>query len=174
VCDDRHRVAGRHECAFAVDHIAVTIAITSRTERDVVSLDLLHERVCICQVRVGVSTTKVGERHTILHGGLRESELADEDGLCVWASNAIQAVKEDLVGRGGVEERLDQGEVKDLREKDGVVGNRVDNGDFGRAVNEVSDLGQVNLSSPRTCKSKFIRPKGWTKGELTGVSSMIL
>ena len=145
VGDDRDTVAGRDERALAVDHVAVTITVTRRAELDILLLDTLNEIVCVCKVRVWVSSTEIGERNGVLDGGIRKSEGLNEDGTSVGTRHTVHAIEEhtELV-RVGKQERLDKGEVEDRLEELDVVLDRVDNLDLAGAVLEGADLGEVD------------------------------
>lgn len=59
----------------------------------------------------------------------------------------MQAVEEDAEVRlVGCKEGFYEGEVKDVFQKDKVVFDRVNDGDFGRTIGEVSNLRQINLT----------------------------
>ena len=150
VCDDCHRVGWRHERALAVDHVPVTVTIAGSAERDVVLLDRLDERVRVGEVRVGVSATEVRQRLAVLHRGLGQAELLDEDAVGVGAGDTVQAVEEDLERvLVGEEEALDEVEVEDRLEELDVVRDGVDDLDLGGAVGRLADLGQIDLGARR-------------------------
>lgn len=144
VCNDRDTVTGGDECALSVDHVAVTITVTRRAELDILLLDTLNEIVCVCKVRVWVSSAEIGERNGVLDGGVRKSEGLNEDGTSVGTRHTMHTIEEhtELV-RVGKQERLDKGEVEDRLEQLNIVLHGVDNVHLGGTVREGSNLGEV-------------------------------
>lgn len=147
VGDDGHGVAGSDEGSLAVDHVAITITVGGGTELDVVLLDGFDEGVSIDQVGIGVSSTKVRKRDAVLDRGFREAESLHEDGASVGASDTVKTVEQDFEVGVGFEERLDEGEVEDLLEKNEVVLDAVDNVHSHRTVLEGADLAEIKLGA---------------------------
>lgn len=144
--DDRDRVRRRNECTLAINHVPVTITIAGSPKRDIVLLNSLDEGVRVGEVRIRVSSTKIGQRNAVLDRRLGKTELLEEDGLGVRTGDAMKTVEEDLEVLGVfVQEFLDQREVEDLLEQGHVISDGVDDGDFGRSIREISGFGKVDL-----------------------------
>lgn len=144
VGNDGQRVARRDEGVGAVNHVAVTIAVRGSTERNVVLVDNLNERMGVGQVGVGVAAVKVGAGNAVLCGA-GEAKLLLEDGLAIGASDAVKTVKEDLeVGVRG-KELLDGVKVENILEHRGIVGRAVNNLDLESAVGLGADSSNVDI-----------------------------
>lgn len=141
VRDDSDRVGWRDERALAIDHVSVAITVTRSTKLDIVLLHGLHKRTRICQIRVGVSSTKVGQRDTILDRGLGKTELLDENRARIGTGDTMQTVKQDAERRCIVlEEVLDKREIKDFLQQDDVIGDGVDDLHLGGSVASVANF----------------------------------
>ena len=114
VGDDGKTVPWRDERVGAVDHVAVSVTITSCPEVDIVLIDCFDEGVGIGQVRIGVPAIEIRRWNAVLGAGAWETELCLEDGLAIRASDARKGIEEDLKIGMGLEEFLDQGEIENF------------------------------------------------------------
>jgi len=89
VGNDRHRIRRRDKGSFAVDHVPITIAITSGPKRNIFLLDDFYERVCIRKVRIWVTTSKIGKGNTVLNTGFRKAESRDKDRMSVRPCDSV-------------------------------------------------------------------------------------
>jgi len=104
--------------------------------------------VGVCQVWVGVGSTKVRERHAVLDRAFVETELLDKDGSTVRSSDTVEGIKQDCrFRRGGVQPVFDELKVEDLFEESNVVRDGIDDGDFEGTVGELADFGNIELGS---------------------------
>ena len=147
VGNDSDGITGGDERALSVDHIAITVAIGGCTERDIVPLDNLDQTVSIGQVGVGVSSTEVGGRDTILGGRFGETELFDEDSVRVGTGNTVQTVEKDPETLGVEEEVFDQVEVEDRFEELDVIGDGINDLNLQRTVSGFSNHREVDLEA---------------------------
>lgn len=91
-----------------------------------------------------MSAAKVLGWGAILDRRLGQTELLDEEGAAVGASDAVESVEAD--GElAGLEERLDEAKVKDLGQVRDVVLDGVDDLDLEVSKRRLADLGQVNV-----------------------------
>jgi hypothetical protein len=96
-----------------------------------------------------VSSAEVWEGLAVLDRAGWETEGTQKDGLGVRTSNTVHSVEEDLEGgslRRVVQEVFHEREVKDLLKVFEVVGDRVDNLNFGRAEAGSPNLRDINLT----------------------------
>jgi hypothetical protein len=168
VCNDGQRVTGRHERVRAVDHVAVTITVGGSSELDAVLVDRLDERVGVDEVRVGVLSTEVGKRFTVLDRGLGQLELVYEDADTVGTRHSAQSVEENLEVGVGLEVGLDQREVEDLLHVLDVVGDAVDDLDLESAVGLGADGSDVDLAIV-----SFGKLKRGTEARTSGIEAIL-
>lgn len=103
-----------------------------------------------------MSSTEVRRGCAVLDGGFGKAEFGEEEGFGVGACDAVKAVKEDFVGGVGGEEGFDEVKVEDLLEKDNVVCDRIDDGDFQRAIGRLANLGEIDLNRMSDGKSSDV------------------
>jgi hypothetical protein len=104
-----------------------------------------------------MSTAKVGARLAVHDGLLGKTELLNKDALTIGTGDTVHAVKEDSEAGSLVQEALDEVKVKDVLEKDDIIGNRVDNLNLEVASLLSTDGREVDLTdmnSHRMCDQR--------------------
>jgi hypothetical protein len=110
---------------------------------DLVLVDGFDERVGIREVRIRVSSTKVRRWNTVLGTAAGKAKLLLEDIHSIRPGDTMQRIEENLEVLVGLEERLNQWEVKDILEHGGVVGGRINDFNLKGSIYFRSNCGDV-------------------------------